>query len=151
MIYLGEGQLKRFEIHGFVPGRGFIARFYPGESQEEAAERFKQDFPKGQVFWTAIAPEFQAEMGCACAADGMELGLHTAEERSKALEMAQRAYDAALGHLRQQQLRRATEILGYLQAISALAQAEGEEGLVNQVDRMLTDLGPKLNSAWKAA
>lgn len=151
MIQLGDAQTQKFEVHGFVPGRGFIARFYAGQSEAEAIERFKKDFPKGMVFWGALAPESQTGVGCSCSLEGVQLGLHTVKERTEALQMAQNAYDASLEHLRRGNLRRATENLGFLQAISALAQAEKEAGLVDQVDRMLWDLGPKLSEAWKAA
>lgn len=144
----------RYEVHGFIPGRGFIARFYVASSPKDAIEQFRREHPKGLAFWSAPAPESQepAMRGAGGARPwepAVQLGLHTAEERVDALRMAERTYEEAIALLRRDKVRRATENLGYLQAIAALAYAEGEEDLGRRVERMLSDLGPRLNEAWR--
>lgn len=45
------GANQTYEIHFFVPGIGFKARYYSGESKERALEAFKREYPKGHAFW----------------------------------------------------------------------------------------------------
>ncbi len=139
----------RFEVHGFIPGRGFLVRFYTAGSVKEAISKFREEYPKGQAFWAAPAPEFQEPAMQGAWLGGAQLGLHTEEERSDALQMARRVYVESIGLLKRDRVRRATENLGYLQAISALAYAEGEEGLGGDVELLLSDLGPRVNDAWR--
>jgi hypothetical protein len=42
-----------YEVHAFIPGRGFMAAFYRADSKERALERFKQEHPTGSAFWIA--------------------------------------------------------------------------------------------------
>lgn len=151
MIRLGSAKTKRYEVHGFVLGRGFTARLYDAVDQREAAQAFRNDFPKGQTFWTALTPEHRGELGCGCQVDDVKLGLHTTQERVDALKIAHQAYADALAWLERGKLKFATEKLGFLQGISALANREGEPELVKALDQMLLDLGSRLSEAWKTA
>lgn len=45
------GQTKSYEIHFFVPGSGFKAGFYSGESKEQALAQLKREYPKANAFW----------------------------------------------------------------------------------------------------
>lgn len=42
-----------YEVHAFIPGRGFLAAFYPASSKEQALELFKREHPTGSAFWIA--------------------------------------------------------------------------------------------------
>lgn len=147
--------MKRFEVHGFIRGRGFLARFYDADTQTAAVQQFHQEFPQGQAFWVAPAPG--AQVSGSDGSDlgplfGIQMGLHTVAEQRKASRMADRAYNEALRLLKDgRRLRRATEDLGFLQALSALARAEGVWDLRREVERQLEDLGPRLDAAWKGA
>lgn len=43
-----------YEIHAFIPGRGFKAVFYPAGSKKQALERFKHEYPTGSAFWIGV-------------------------------------------------------------------------------------------------
>jgi hypothetical protein len=45
------GQTQSYEIHFFVPGSGFKAGFYSGESKEKALQALKREYPKAHAFW----------------------------------------------------------------------------------------------------
>jgi len=45
------GQIQTFEIHFFVPGKGFGTKFYDAPNKEKALEALKSEFPKAQAFW----------------------------------------------------------------------------------------------------
>lgn len=40
-----------YEVHAFIPSDGFRAAFYTAESQEQALELFKREYPTGRAFW----------------------------------------------------------------------------------------------------
>ncbi len=49
------GQSGTWEIHFFLPGLGFRAKFYPAESKEKALEALKREFPTANAFWIGLA------------------------------------------------------------------------------------------------
>lgn len=53
---LGSEQSRNwvYEVHAFLPGRGFKAEFYTASSKEEALESFKQEYPNGHAFWVGL-------------------------------------------------------------------------------------------------
>jgi hypothetical protein len=125
------GAADRYEVHGFVPGRGFFARFYEADSIGEAIDAFKREFPRGSAFWAARISE---------AAMGFAMGLHEPVERDAALELASEAYRLAMDAAYRGDLRVAAGGAGYLKAVIDLADAERQADLAQAVWTMYEDL-----------
>jgi hypothetical protein len=133
------GAADRYEVHGFVPGRGFLARFYEADSIPEAIDAFKREFPRGLVFWAARAAE---------AAMGFAMGLHEPAEREAALELASEAYRLAMDAAYRGDLRVAAGGAGYLKAVVDLAAAARQEDLAQAAWTMYQELQAEVESTW---